>query len=56
MKTHPVISTNPKTGEECRFPSCRSAERAGFNRRNIWQAAHGRRNHHRGLKWRYLDH
>ena len=54
MKRQPLVSYDRRTGEITEFASCIEAEQAGFNRRNIWRAAHGRCPSHKGRRWWYL--
>jgi len=50
----PVAAAAPSLTEFQLFPSIRAAGRAGFDRRHIWKALTGRRNHHAGFWWTYV--
>lgn len=54
MKKQPLLAIGPH-GTVWFFDSCRDADLAGFNRRNIWAVAHGRRKTHNTIRWFYLD-
>ena len=54
MKKQPVLAYDRTTKKLLQWPSCREAERDGFNRRTIWMVARGRRRSHRGMAFFYI--